>query len=90
MNYFERIAEENIRKLKEREAKIKKQKDEENRFQKAFEFELMLRRSTFEDFSVRHVGGHVESYNVNTGETLYTASCESEAWADLREEFGRT
>ena len=90
MNYFEQIIEENIKKLKEREAKRKEQELAERRFQDSLNFRISLARSKFEDYDVRHAGGHVESYNIHTGETLYTASCESEAWADLREEFGRT
>lgn len=90
MNYFEKIAEENIKRLKEQRAKLQRQKEEEERFEQNLRFRLMLNNSKFEDFGVRHVGGHVESYNLHTGETLYTASCETEAWADLREEFGRT
>ena len=89
MNYFEQIAEANIKRLQEQRTKIQKQKDEEDRLQKNLKFNLMLRNSKFEDYNVRQSGGHVESYNIHTGETLYTASCESEAWADLREEFGR-
>lgn len=47
---------------------------------------------SLEDFSVRTRNGRHESYNIRTGEVLYRypieSFTESEAWADLREEFG--
>lgn len=45
------------------------------------------------DFDVRTRGEIVESYNKRNGEILYRypneAFAETEAWADLHEEFGR-
>ena len=43
---------------------------------------------SFDDYDVRKKGNHVESYNIHTGEALFEAFDESEAWRDLREEFG--
>lgn len=47
---------------------------------------------SLDDFSVRTRNGRHESYNIRTGEVLYRypieSFTESEAWADLREEFG--
>ena len=43
---------------------------------------------SFEDYDVRPKDGHYESYNTKTGEGLYTAQTISEAWRDLREQFG--
>ena len=40
-----------------------------------------------DDYDVRKKGDHFESYNKITGESLFEAFSEKEAWADLREEF---
>lgn len=47
---------------------------------------------TINDFDVRTMGGVVQSYNKHTGRVLYTypaeAFAETEAWNDVREEYG--
>lgn len=48
----------------------------------------LLNDYTIEDYGVRPKEDHVESYNKITGEGLFEALTEDEAWADLREEFG--
>jgi hypothetical protein len=40
-----------------------------------------------DDYDVRKKGDHVESYNRITGETLFEAHNETEAWQDIREAF---
>lgn len=51
-------------------------------------------RWSADDFAVRHNyrRGCIESYNKRTGKVLYQypneAFAETEAWADIREEFG--
>ena len=42
---------------------------------------------SIDDYNVRGKGDHFESYNKITGESLFEAFSEEEAWADLREEF---
>jgi len=41
-----------------------------------------------DDYAVRRKSDHVESYNKITGETLFEAHNETEAWQDIREIFG--
>jgi len=65
---------------------------EKQRKQKKVQRRDPLEGFCLDDFSVRTVNGRHESYNKITGEVLYSypteAFAESEAWADLREEFG--
>ncbi len=49
---------------------------------------LERKKWSYEDYNVRKRGNHAESYNIHTGETLFEAYDETEAWRDLREEFG--
>lgn len=65
---------------------------EKQQKQKQFKRRDPLEGFSLDDFSVRTRNGRHESYNVRTGEVLYRypieSFTESEAWADLREEFG--
>lgn len=60
--------------------------------QKQYKRRDPLEGFNLDDFSVRTRNGRHESYNIRTGEVLYRypieSFTESEAWADLREEFG--
>lgn len=94
MNYFQRIAEENIRRLHElEEAKRKAAEDNDRGIR-----HLLLtdkRKWSEDDYSVRKNRGFVESYNIHTGEILYRyPNCEEftviEAWKDIRDEFRGT
>ena len=44
-------------------------------------------RFTIDDYDVRKKGDHCESYNKITGEALFEAHNETEAWEDLKETF---
>jgi hypothetical protein len=65
---------------------------EKQQKQKQFKRRDPLAGFSLDDFSVRTRNGRHESYNIRTGEVLYRypieSFTESEAWADLREEFG--
>ncbi len=65
---------------------------EKQQKQKQFKRRDPLEGFSLDDFSVRTRNGRHESYNIRTGEVLYRypieSFTESEAWADLREEFG--
>lgn len=65
---------------------------EKQQKQKKFKRRDPLAGFCLDDFSVRTRNGRHESYNIRTGEVLYRypieSFTESEAWADLREEFG--
>lgn len=60
--------------------------------QKKGDMKRLLNRNvySYDDYDVRKRGDHVESYNKITGEVLFEAFDETEAWRDLREEFGVT
>lgn len=60
--------------------------------QKKGDIKRLLNRNvySYDDYDVRKKGDHVESYNKITGEVLFEAFDETEAWRDLREEFGVT
>ena len=48
----------------------------------------LLTQYTIIDYGVRKIKEDLwESYNLITGEQLYQAQSESEAWSDLKEEF---
>lgn len=85
-NYLESICEANLQRLRrEAEAKEKSRKENEERIKHIL--------WTASDFSVRKNRGKTESYNIHTGEVLYTypnceAFTEQEAWQDIRDEFG--
>lgn len=60
--------------------------------QKKGDIKRLLNRNvySYDDYDVRKKGDHVESYNKITGEALFEAFDEKEAWRDLRQEFGVT
>ena len=89
MNYFQMIAEQNIERIRrEKEAEQKSREANDKRIH-----DILLHRDwTEDDFSVRKNRGNVESFNIHTGEILYTyPNCEeftvTEAWRDIRDEF---
>lgn len=91
MDYFERIAEENIKKLRELEA-AKRKAAEENERRIRYLNLVNKDRWSEDDYSVRKNSGFVESFNIHTGEVLYRyPNCEEftvkEAWDDIRDEF---
>ena len=61
----------------------KKRRQERNPLKRLLDKE----RYGIDDYDVRKKGDHFESYNKITGESLFEAYSEEEAYADLREEF---
>lgn len=91
MNYFEKIAQENIERLRAQQEKNKKELEE---YKRRIEWMEMTdpQKWNENDFSVRTRNGKTESYNKVTGKVLYTyPNCEqftlTEAWQDIRDEF---
>ncbi len=74
---------------KEMAEKAREQKKKEQKYEARKKF-MKNYFYPFDVFDVRKKGDHVESYNTITGEALFEAQTESEAWNDLREEFGVT
>ena len=85
MDYFHRIAEQNIKRLREQQEINQKSFDEYKR-------RVELLKYDENDFDVRFNNGKTESYNKHTGKVLYTyPNCEqftvTEAWQDIRDTF---
>ena len=85
MDYFHRIAEQNIKRLREQQEINQKSFDEYKR-------RVELLKYDENDFGVRFRNGKTESYNKHTGKVLYTyPNCEqftvTEAWEDIRDTF---